>query len=120
MDKFNNTEYRLVFELLNNNTYSVIGYDGTPTNLVIPSNYNDLPVTNVGNSAFFECSSLLSVTIPDSVTSIDYCAFALCGALTSITIGNSVRTIDDDAFAFCNSLTRVNVNSIDSWCKISF
>ena len=120
MDKFSNTEFRLKFELLNDNTYSVVGYDGTPINLAIPSSYNDLPVTNVGGSAFFGCNSLISVIIPDSVTSIDYCAFATCSALNSVTIGRGVKEISDNAFFNCNALARVDINSIESWCGITF
>ena len=45
-------------------------------------------VTSIGNSAFYWCRALTSVTIPDSVTSIGERAFYWCGALTSVTIEN--------------------------------
>jgi hypothetical protein len=48
--------------------------------------------------AFFQCSALTSIIIPDSVTNIGNYVFALCGALTSVTIGNSVLTIGANAF----------------------
>ena len=87
--------------------------------LVIPSTYNGLPVTRIGNSAFSDCTSLTSVTIPDSVTSIGNEAFLGCRNLTSITIPDSVTSIGSSAFRNCTNLTSVtipdSVTSIGDW-----
>ena len=56
----------------------------------------------IANVAFWDCSSLTSVTIPNSVTSIGDNAFHGCSSLTSITISNSVTSIGDGAFLRCN------------------
>ena len=53
--------------------------------MAIPSTYEGKPVTSIGMFAFAYCSSLTSVTIPDSVTSIGIWAFRGCSSLTSIT-----------------------------------
>ena len=66
-------------------------------------------VTTIGEKAFYECSSLTSVTIPDSVTSIGYFAFGGCTSLTSVTIPNSVTSIGSSAFNRCTSLTSVTI-----------
>ena len=71
-------------------------------NVVIPSEvtyYNKTySVTSIGGSAFFGCSGLTSVIIPNSVTSIGGSAFSGCSGLTSVTIPNSVTSIGKDAF----------------------
>ena len=56
------------------------------------------PVTAIGDSAFYCCGDLSSVTIPNSVTSIGDAAFEFCGKLTSINIPNSVTSIGSGAF----------------------
>ena len=57
----------------------------TPTGAVtIPSTLGGKPVTAIGNGAFYVCSGMTSVTIPDSVTSIGACAFYGCSGLKSV------------------------------------
>ena len=81
----------------------------------ITHNGNTYSVTSIGDRAFHNCSSLTTVTIPESVTSIGYQAFLDCSSLTSITIPNSVTSIGDWAFYGCSSLTSITIpNSVTS------
>ena len=81
----------------------------TVGDLVIPSSLGGYPVTGIGEYAFYKCTKLTSVTIPNSVTNIERCAFERCGGLTSVVIPESVATLDYAAFASCLSLTTVKL-----------
>ena len=66
-------------------------------------------VTSIGNYAFYNCSSLTAINIPEGVTSIGDYAFYECSRLTSITLPESVTSIGDYAFCNCSSLTAINI-----------
>ena len=103
----------LQYELNNDKKgYRVTGIGTcTDTDILIPDIYNNLPVTNIYHRAFYECTNLTSVVIPDSVTTISTWAFYCCNNLTSVTIGDSVTTIDDYAFAGCSKLTSMTIGN---------
>ena len=95
-------------------TAAVSGYDYSLSgDVTIESTINvdgvDYSVTSIGDGAFYECSSLTSIVIPNSVTSIGDYAFYWCSNLTSIEIPNSVTSIGDGAFDSCDSLTSIEI-----------
>ncbi len=99
----------LMFTISDDGTYAeVTTCNGQAKEVVIPDTYEGLPVTSIGEKAFYSCSFLTSVTIPDSVTSIGNNAFEACNSLTSITIPDSVTSIGQYAF-FSSDLTSVTI-----------
>ena len=86
------------------------------TNINIPNS-----VTNIGYEAFCLCRSLTNINIPNGVTNIGYNAFSDCRSLTNINIPNSVTNIGDAAFSGCSSLTNINIpNSVKYIGDIAF
>ncbi|MDR2519049.1 MAG: leucine-rich repeat domain-containing protein [Spirochaetaceae bacterium] len=98
----------LVYER-NGQGITITGYTGKAAALVIPAKIEGLPVTSIGDGAFYNCTGLTSVIIPGSVTSIGDRAFAWCGGLTSVTIPTGVISIGDRAFSGCERLASVTI-----------
>ena len=99
----------LVAELNEDGTLKVTGYAGYDTEYVIPAEINGKKITEIGMTAFYECTSLTKVTIPDGVTSIGVEAFNRCTSLTDIVLPDSLTNIGDGAFANCTSLKSVTI-----------
>ena len=75
----------------------------------IPIEIDGKFVTSIGKEAFFNCTGLTEITIPDSVTSIEDYAFSNCTSLTEITIPDSVTSIESGTFSGCTSLTEITL-----------
>ena len=86
------------------------------TSITLPNS-----ITEIGQGAFYSCSGLTTVTIPDNVNKIDEYTFYSCSGLTSVEIPNSVKDIDEGAFTYCSSLTSVTIgNSVTSIGNAAF
>ena len=72
-------------------------------------------VTEISFRSFYKCTSLSSITLPDSLTSIDKQSFWGCSGLTSVTIPSGVTSIGDYTFAKCSGLSSATIpNSVTS------
>ena len=102
-------------------TGTVTDCDQSVTKANIPHTIKGVTVTSIGGSAFRYCTSLTSVTIPDSVTSIGGWAFTDCASLTSVTIPDGVTSIGEYTFSWCTSLTSATIpDSVTSIGEFAF
>ena len=105
----------LKYKKLDDGSYSIAARAPVSGAITIPSEHKGKPVTTIWRGAFYDCDSLASIDIPDSVTSIGESAFCDCDYLTSITIPNSVTSIGESAFRDCDYLTSITIpNSVTS------
>lgn len=79
-----------------------------PYNITIPTDLNYIPVTGIGNYAFYGRSALANVTIPQGITSIGDSAFLDCDTLISATIEEGVPT-GTNMFNGCDNLATVKL-----------
>ena len=93
----------------------ITDYTGTGTEIVIPARIEGLPVTVIGDRAFYDCYRLTSVEIGNSVTAIGNSAFYDCYNLTSVEIPDSVTAIGSSAFGYCGNLSGIQVNQNNSY-----
>lgn len=106
----NDGTYKYYYSINADGTATIEYFRGPvkPTNhfyyVDIPETLDKYTVTAIGDRAFWECTSLKEVTIPESVTSIGEDAFQICHNLTSVTIKNAATSIGDYAFCQCQSL----------------
>ncbi len=77
----------------------------------IPSSLRSVTITsgNIADCAFYNCSNITSVTIPNNATSIGTSAFYNCSKLGKIKISTGVKNIGEDAFVNCGSLTSITI-----------
>ena len=98
MDEF------LFSKIVGKQEYAVACKDKKVKNVVIPKEYNGLPVTAVSAIGFFRCENLKSVTIPQSVTYIGDCAFLECKNLKNVEIPDSVKHVGAYVFLQCDKI----------------
>ena len=98
------------YALLDDGTVEIAGYKGSADLLAIPAELDGKAVTSIGDCAFYLCSSLTSVSIPNSVTAIGDYAFCSCSSLTFVSIPDSVEQIGTNPFVACSALKTISVS----------
>lgn len=92
-------------------SYSVTGLgDYTNTDIIIPSSYEGLPVTEIADFAFYDEEKITSVYIPNTITRIGECAFHYCISLRSVSIDGPCE-IGREAFYFCYRIKELNLGT---------
>lgn len=87
----------------------IIKYYGNATDVVIPATLAGVPVKIIDAGAFQFCTSITSITLPNSITSIGIQAFDGCNSLVSVVLSTSLTTLEDRIFLNCTSLTDITI-----------
>lgn len=82
---------------------SVTDYDGVASKVFVAKEYQGVPVTNIGDSAFLGNQNIKEIVLPDTIVTIEDAAFGY-SSLERITLPDSVKTIGEDAFMACYTL----------------
>lgn len=106
----------------NGSEVMIRSYNGSKTNIVIPSVINGLPVTRIAESAFRENDVITSVVIPDSVTEIGEYAFYSCESLVKVVLSKNVKEIKTWTFGSNDALTSINLDNVEIFggCAFAF
>ena len=88
---------------------TITGYTGTSGAVVIPAALEGLPVTKIGDSAFYGIYNLTSVVIPAGVASIGEGAFMACQNLTSVALPPGLTALPAKLFRGCQNLTQISI-----------
>ena len=107
-------DYRFVTE----DTIEIMGYNGTETDLVIPSQINGYTVVGIGDLDLLgdDTDTVESVVVPDTVKYIETFAYYpntayYVSSLTKVTLPEGLETIGDNAFASAPGLSEINLPS---------
>ena len=93
---------------LSGNGYALTGYSGTDTEVVVPAEYMGKAVTVINSRAFYDCSFITKITLPDTIKEIGSSAFGYCTSLQTIEIPTCTRILDS-VFIGCTSLKEVTL-----------
>lgn len=117
IDIISNDKYSC-FKTSDNRIFDLKWIDKTVVSVDLNTEFEGANVITLAYGAFSNCSSLKSITLPDTLTSIGSYAFYGCTNLTSITIPNGVKEIKNNTFHNCSNLKSIvlpdNVESIGS------
>lgn len=94
-----------------NGAVTINRYRGNEPDAVIPATIEGLPVTAIGDWAFYKLEGLTSISIPGSVAGIGSFAFYGCTGLTTVSIPEGVTGIGNAAFNGCSGLTTVSISA---------
>ena len=134
----NGVLYNNFIFVTNNGVNKLVKYIGIAIKVMLPENYNNEPyiiakntfanskienivfttgVTSIEDSAFENCVSLTSISLPNTITSIGISAFAGCTNLLNIDFPEVPIEIKNNAFFKCDNIETVNIKTLELWCN---
>ena len=97
--------------IISDNHAVITGFEGKPEILELPSVIDGKKVMEIRENAFYKCSDLKKIVIPESVTEIGHHAFYECTSLETAVINGNISKIAEGTFYGCKSLDSVSINS---------
>lgn len=97
--------------IVSGNEAVITGYKGSPEVIELPSQIEGKPVTEIRENAFYKCSTLKEIVIPESVLKIGNYAFFECTSLETAGINARASSVPEGAFYGCESLKNVSLNT---------
>lgn len=88
---------------------TITAYNGADVTLSVPAVIDNLPVTVIGEDAFYGCTTLTSVQLPEGIKAIDTGAFYDCTNLQTISLPSTLTELGDYAFFYCEALTAIEI-----------
>ncbi|MBR2283655.1 MAG: leucine-rich repeat protein [Ruminococcus sp.] len=88
---------------------TITACDQSAVSVTVPETIDGLPVTEIANKAFMYCSSLESLTLPDSIESIGSYAFWECRKMVLTELPASLKALGHDAFYYCEGITALTI-----------
>ena len=96
-------------------TYGITFNGNYSGDVIIPTSVHDYPVIEIGFRAFYNCTGLSSIELPNTITAIGEYAFEGCSSLPNVELPNSVTTLGTRAFMNCTNMTNIVIpNSVNS------
>jgi len=99
------------------NAIVIVKYNGAGGAVKVPGTINGLPVTTIGDKAFFQCTNITRVTIPASVKKIGDDAFALCSKLKGVYFKDGAPDFGSSVFYKDDDLTVYYVRGTSGWLQ---
>lgn len=87
----------------------IVGFSGEPAHLHIPDFIEGCPVTEIRDNAFYNCGSLISIELPDTLVKIGHHSFYACTSLESVSLPEGLEEIGAGCFCGCTALNRAEL-----------
>ena len=107
MQKIHKPEDDYSYQLHSDGTVTITGYHGNETHLIIPDTLEGQPVTQIGQKAFQNNTTIESVTVPEGIHQLNFTAFQGCTQLQSVTLPSTLTILENQVFSDCSSLTAI-------------
>ena len=101
------------YEYLTSTSVTITAYSGNdePHAVTVPAKIESYDVAAIGEQAFYACSNIASISLPEGLTTIGAYAFANCEVLTAVSLPKTLETVGKGAFYGCDTLPAIDFSA---------